>query len=96
MVDIESGKADVVATGEAGNVMGAQFSPDGKWISYARKDRQVRSHVRIRNLENGDENMIVSDQFQVVSDAKWTPDERKLLLLGGVSVSSIASLSNTK
>ena len=36
MVDVDSGKTDVVAQGDAGNVNGAQFSPDGKWISYSR------------------------------------------------------------
>ena len=91
-VEIESGKTDVVASGEAGNVIAAQFSPDGKWISYAKEDKQLRSHVWIKNLESGDEHRIVSDQFQVASDARWTPDGKKLLVIGGVNVSSIASL----
>ena len=35
---MESGKTDIVAQGEAGNVSGAQYSPDGKFISYSRPD----------------------------------------------------------
>jgi tricorn protease len=90
-VDVESGKTDVVATGEAGNVTAPQFSPDGKWISYAKQDTQLRSHVWVKNLESGAEHMITSDRFQVASGAKWTADGKRLLLLGGVSVPSMAS-----
>ena len=36
--------------------------------------------------------MIASDQFQIASGAKWTPDGKKLLLIGGISVPSMASL----
>ena len=35
--------------------------------------------------------MIASDQFQIASGAKWTPDGKKLLLIGGVGLQSIAS-----
>src|SRR6185369_12927101 len=44
-VDIESGKEDILATSDAGNISDAQFSPDGKWISYTRLDNQSRGHV---------------------------------------------------
>jgi tricorn protease len=91
-VEIESGKTDVLASGEAGNVIGAQFAPDGNWLAYAKEDKRLRSHVWIKNLETGDEHMVVSDQFQVASNPRWTSDGKKLLLIGGVSVSSIASL----
>ena len=91
-VDVEGGKTDIVATGEAGNIVGAQFSPDGKWISYAKEDTLLRSHVWVKNLESGDEHMIVSDLFQVAASAKWTPDGKRLLVVGGVSVNSIATL----
>ncbi|HEY3836713.1 MAG TPA: S41 family peptidase [Bryobacteraceae bacterium] len=91
-VETDSGKTDVVASGEAGNVLGAQFSPDGKWLAYSKEDKLLRSHVWVKNLESSDERMIASDQFQVASNPKWTPDGKKLLLIGGVTVSSIASL----
>ena len=58
MVDVESAKTDIVATGEAGNVSGAQFSPDGKWISFTRQDRQLRPHVWVKELAGGPEHMI--------------------------------------
>jgi tricorn protease len=73
-VDVDSGQTDIVAKGEAGNILGPQFSPDGKWISYAKQDLMVRSHVWIKNLATGDEHMITSDQFQIAGGAKWTPE----------------------
>ncbi len=90
-VDIDGGKTDILATGEGGNVTGPQFSPDGKWISYAKPDKLLRSHVWIKNVETGAERMIVSDEFQIAGNAKWTPDGKKLLVIAGVSVPSMAS-----
>jgi tricorn protease len=90
-VDIDTGKTDTLATGEAGNINAPQFSPDGKWVSYAKQDKLLRSHVWIKNLGTGDEHMISSDQFQIASGAKWTPDGKRLLIVGGVSVPSMAS-----
>jgi tricorn protease len=90
-VEVESGKTDILASNEAGVINSAQFSPDGKWISYAKQDRLLRSHVWIKNLQSGDEHMLNGEDFQVASSAKWTPDGKKLLLIGGVSVPSMAS-----
>ncbi len=90
-VEIESGKTDVVASAAAGNVAGAQFSPDGKWISYARPDELLRSHIYIRNLADGQEHQISSDQFQVAQGARWTPDGKKLVFVAGVSLPAMAS-----
>ena len=91
-VDVESGKTDIVAAGDIGVISGAQYSPDGKWISYLKEDKLVRPRVWIKNLETGDEHTIVSDQFPAVTSAKWTPDGKKLLVIGGVTVASMASL----
>jgi len=91
-VDVESGKEDVLVTSEAGNVQSPQFSPDGKWLSYSRQDKLLRSHVWIRELATGQEHMIGTDGVLISSGAKWTPDGRKLLFLGGVGASGIAQL----
>ena len=90
-VEVESNKTDVVAAGEVGNVMSPQYSPDGKWISYAKQDKLLRSHVWVKNLESGADRMIASDEFQISTGAKWTPDGKRLLVLGGVSLPSMAS-----
>jgi tricorn protease len=95
MLDVDSGKTDVVAQGEAGNVTGAQYSPDGKWLSYAKQDRLLRSHVWVKELAGGQEHMIGGEDFLLSGGAKWTPDGKKLLLIGGVGAPAMASLNRT-
>jgi tricorn protease len=96
MVDVDSGKTDIVAQSEAGNVTGAQFSPDGKWLSYAKQDKLLRFHVWVKELGSGQERMIGADDFLLSTGAKWTPDGKKLLLIGGAGAQgNIASLNRT-
>ena len=87
-VDIDSAKDDVLVSSNAGNIGEPQFSPDGKYISYSRPDNLLRAHVYIRDLASGQEQMVTSDQFMTSRGAKWTPDGRKLLVLGGNGGSS--------
>ena len=94
-VDVDSGKEDVLVTDAGGNVQNPQFSPDGKWISYAMPDKLLRSHVWVKELASGQEHMIGGDDFLVSSGAKWTPDGKKLLFLGGVGAAGIAQLGRT-
>ncbi len=94
-VTVDNGKTDIVATGAAGNILGPQFSPDGKWISYSKQDALLKSHVYLKPLENGSEREIGSDEFLVASGAKWTPDGRKLLLLGGIGAPAMSALNRT-
>jgi Tol biopolymer transport system component len=82
-VDVEGGKTDVVAQGEAGNVTAAQYSPDGKFVSFTRQDKLLRPHVWVKELAGGQEHMIGGDDFLQSSGARWTPDGRKLLVIGG-------------
>ena len=95
MVDVDSGKTEVVAQGDAGNVSGAQYSPDGKWLSYAKQDKLLRSHVWVKELATGQEHMIGAEDFLLSSGAKWTPDGKKLLLIGGVGAPAMAALNRT-
>ena len=94
-VDVDSGKTDVMVKSDVGAVATPQFSPDGKWISYSKQDRLTRPHVYVRQLETGTETMIGGDDFLQSSGAKWTADGKKLLLLGGVGVPSMAALNRT-
>jgi tricorn protease len=94
-VDADSGKTDIVAVSDASVIATPQFSPDAKWISYTKQDNLARAHVFVKNLDTGAETMITSDEFLISSGAKWTPDGKKLLLLAGVGVQSIASLNRT-
>jgi tricorn protease len=95
LVVIDGGKTEVIATGTAGNIQGPQFSPDGKWVSYSKQDALLKSHVYVKPLENGTEREIGSDDFIVSSGAKWTPDGKKLLLLGGAGAPGMSALNRT-
>ena len=91
-VDIDSAKDEVIVASSGGNIGDPQFSPDGKWLSYSKVDDLSRSHVWLRELATGKENMIVSDRFMTSRGARWTPDGKKLLLIGGKGgASGIAS-----
>ena len=92
---MESGKTDIVTQGEAGNVTGAQFSPDGKYLAYARQDKLLRPHVWVRDLASGQEHMIGGDDFLQSSGPRWTPDGKRLLIIGGVGAPSMAALNRT-
>jgi tricorn protease len=94
-VDIDSGKTDVLASGDAGNLQNPQFAPDGKWISYSKQDAHLRAHVFVRPLDGGAEHMIGADEFLISNGAKWTPDGRRLLLLGGVGAPAMSALNRT-
>jgi tricorn protease len=94
-VDIESGKTEILAANDFGNITQPQFSPDGKWIAYTQPDRLLHSHVWVRNLETGVEKKIGGDEFLQSFGARWTRDGRKLLLLGGSGLASIASLTRS-
>src|SRR3984957_17702438 len=94
-VVVDNGKTEVIASGAGGNIQGPQFSPDGKWVSYSKQDVLLKSHVYVKPLDSGTEREIGSDDFLVASGAKWTPDGRKLLLLGGVGAPGMSALNRT-
>ncbi|HWN96604.1 MAG TPA: S41 family peptidase, partial [Methylomirabilota bacterium] len=62
---------------------------------YSKQDAILRSHVYVKRLPDGEEHMIGAEDFLVSSGAKWTPDGKKLLLLGGVGAPGMASLNRT-
>src|SRR5205085_6548404 len=94
-VFIEDGRTEQLAESDAGNIGTPQFSPDGKWISYSKQDALLRSHVYVKPLAGGDERKVEGEDFLTSSGAKWTPDGKKLLLLGGVGAPGMASLNRS-
>ena len=95
MTTIESGETHVVASNDAGALDSPSFSPDGKWISYAKEDKLSRSHVYVKELDGGTERMITSPEFLLSTGARWTADGKKLLVLGGVGAASTVGSSGT-
>jgi tricorn protease len=94
-VFIDDGKTEELASSDAGTIATPEFSPDGKWISYSKPDALLRSHVYVKRLDDGVERKIEGEDFLVSSGAKWTPDGKKLLLLGGVGLPAMASQNRT-
>jgi tricorn protease len=82
-VDLDTLKDDILASSPGGNIGEPQFSPDGKWISYSKADSLLRTHVWVKELASGQEHMVTGEQFMTSRGAKWTPDGKKLLFLGG-------------
>ncbi|HYW43866.1 MAG TPA: DPP IV N-terminal domain-containing protein, partial [Bryobacteraceae bacterium] len=60
-VEIDTGKTDVLVSSDAGQIGTPQFSPDGKWLSYSKEDKLLRSHVYLMELATRQEHMISSD-----------------------------------
>ncbi len=87
-VDVDSAKDETIVASTGGNIGDPQFSPDSKWLSYSKTDDLLRSHVWVRELATGKETMVVSDRFLTARGARWTPDGKKLLLIGGKGGSS--------
>ncbi|MDB6066251.1 MAG: peptidase [Pedosphaera sp.] len=94
-VEIETGKTDELASSDVGPIGSPRFSPDGKWISYSRQDALLRSHVYLKQLESGEEHKIEAQDFMMSSGAAWTPDGKKLLVLGGEGAPAMSSLNRT-
>jgi tricorn protease len=94
-VFIEDGQTDELASSEVSNIGTPQFSPDGKWISYSKQDTLLRSHVYVKPLAGGEERRVEGEDFLMSAGAKWTPDGKKLLLLGGVGAPGMASLNRS-
>jgi tricorn protease len=94
-VEISNGKTEIVASSDVAAIGTPQFSPDGEWISYSKRDPWLRDHVYIKPASGGNERMIGADDFLISNGAKWTADGRHLLFLGGVGAPAMSALNRT-
>ena len=94
LLTVATGGTEIVASNAKGDVDSAQFSPDGKWIAYAKEDAFSRSRVYVKQL-GGADRIIGGEDILVATGPKWTPDGKKLLFLGGVGAPAMASLNRT-
>jgi tricorn protease len=87
-VEVSSGATKTLLTGEASSALGAQFSPDGKWIAYAMLDNDLRPHVYVipsTGISNPNDARHVGNDDVLFSETTpmWTPDGKRLLFLAG-------------
>ena len=95
LLTVDTGATEVLATNPKGDIDSAEFSPDGKWVSYAKEDPLSRSRIYVRELAGGAEHLVGGEDILIATGAKWTPDGKKLLFLGGVGSANMAGLNNT-
>jgi len=94
-VELASGKTEIVASSDVAVIGSPQFSPDGAWISYSKRNPLLRDHVYVKPASGGAERMIGADDFLTSNGARWTPDGKRLLLLGGVGAPAMSALNRT-
>ena len=97
-LDVDPVKLVEVANGETGAPSNARFSPDGQWISFVRLDRDNRPHVFVKpagSAPGQDERMIGIDDLFSATDARWSPDGKRLYLTAGVMQMGMASLGRS-
>jgi tricorn protease len=80
---LADGKTETVASNEVSAPRSAAFSPDSKWISYTKMDRNMRPQVFIVPVGGGQERRIADDTVAGESSAAWTRDGKYLLFVSG-------------
>ena len=91
--DLEGSKSSVIASGEAGNIQGARFSPDGKWVAYSKLGHDLRPHVYVSPSIGGAERHVGNDDLLFSETTPvWTPDGKRLLFLAGLAQAGSATL----
>ncbi len=91
-ITIESGAAKVITASSISGITSAEYSPDGKWVAYAKQDRDSRPHVFVLPLDGSlTEKQIGEDDLFAANQVRWTPDGKKLLMTGGVMQMGMAS-----
>jgi len=92
VLSLATGQSMAVASGEVGRPQDPEYSPDGKWIAYTKADRDLRPGAHIVAATGGTEHRITDDGLFASSSARWTPDGRKLIFLGGYVQGGSATL----
>jgi len=106
LLEVDTGKLQMLATNDAGNIIGPDVSPDGKWVAYTKTDADFRPHVYIVATSGGAEHRLGDDLLFSSASPRWTADGKKLIFLGGYvqggsatvreNISALYSVSLTK
>ena len=66
--------------------MNPRWSPDGKWVSFTKSDRNQLPHVWVMPATGGEAKRITGEDSYSDGSALWTPDGKYLAYLGGIDV----------
>jgi tricorn protease len=77
---VDDGKTTVVSKNDIGRIGSVAVSPDSKWITVAKQDRTLRSHIYIAPIGGGEERHVSDDALMFAeNDAVWTADGQYIL-----------------
>ncbi len=97
--DIDSGSSVELRANPAGGFQSVNFSPDGKWLAYTRRDDDQNADVYLYDIAGKKEYDVTPNPFSE-GRAAFTPDGRKLVFLserdGGVMHLFIVSLERLR
>ncbi|MBM3401094.1 MAG: amidohydrolase family protein [Bacteroidetes bacterium] len=74
---VSGGKATLLAGGMASEVQ-PRFSPNGKYISYT-SDKEGGDNIWIMNTDGSQKKSITNENFRLLNNAVWTPDNEYLI-----------------
>jgi tricorn protease len=92
--NVADNKDNVVTRGEVVSfgswaITNAQWSPDGKWISFTKSGRDLLPHVYVMPATGGEAKRITDADSYSDSSALWTPDGKAIVYLSGVDTGNI-------
>jgi tricorn protease len=99
IADVEAGKSNEVAYNVAGGYQAVSFSPDGKWLTYTRRDDDQNADVYLYDLTAKKEYDVTPDPF-TDTRSLFTPDGKRLVFLsdrdGGVTHLFVVTLDRLR
>ena len=95
-VEVDRGKTEILASSETAVTSALRnFRPTANGFPTPRMIRSCAARLVMKPLDGGRSIMIDSEDFLTSNGARWTPDGKKLLLLGGFGAPAMASLDRT-
>jgi len=75
--DLESQQTTALTSSKYGQINGAVWSPDGKWLAYAKADQTRNTDVYLIPSNGGSEHKVTFDSYSEVNP-RFSPDGKKL------------------
>ena len=81
VLDLESGTSRILDHSDSGQIHGAKWSPDGRWLAYSYRMTQQKTAIKLCNLENGETHFVTEPVLHDVAPA-FDPEGKYLYFLG--------------